>query len=172
MLTLESVTMIRRMGAPMRLLALLLCAPGLCACTAPPPPATDEDEGEEVRVLGEGDCTGTGAVTIRVANQDRVFSFDELKEIRREVVRYLAEEKPEMDPAVIPPGEAFIDCWGTARMGAWILESAYTAAPELRLTFRVHTGESLLVRQNIRLELVDGQWKATGAGLETAHRLR
>ncbi len=160
----------------MRLLALLLCAAGPWACTASPPAATDEgedeSEGEEVRVLGQGDCTGTGAVTIRVANQDRVFSFDELREIRREVVRYLAEEKPEMDPSVILPGEVFIDCWGTARMGAWILESEYSSEPELQLAFRVHTGESLIVRQNIGLEEVGGRWQATGTGLEFAHRLR
>ena len=70
------------------------------------------------------------------------------------------------------PGEVFIDCQGTARMGAWILESAYAADPELRLTFRVHTGEGLIVRQIIRLQWVGGGWRATGTDIATAHRLR
>jgi hypothetical protein len=151
----------------MRLLALLLCAVGLCAC-ASGPPAPGEAQGEGI-LLGEGDCTGTGAVTIRVAGRDRVFPFDELRRIHRAVERYLAEEKPRMDPSVIPPGEMFIDCRGRAKMGAWILESVYSSEPELQLSFRVHTGEGLIVRQNIGLEEVDGRWRATGTGLEFAH---
>ncbi len=150
--------------------ALLLLAAALCACAPDPPAATDE--GEETVTLGEGDCTGIGAVTIRVANRDREFRFEELRQIRREVERYLAAEDPELEPSVIPPDELFIDCQGTARMGAWILESTYTEDPELRLTFRVHTGEGLIVRQIIHLELVDGRWRATDTGLEKAHRLR
>ena len=53
-----------------------------------------------------------------------------------------------------------------------ILEAEYSAEPELRLTFRIHTGEGLIVRQIIRLQWVGGGWRATGTDIETAHRLR
>jgi hypothetical protein len=127
---------------------------------------------EETVTFEEGDCTGTGAVTIRVAGRDRVFPFEELRGIRREAVRYLAEEDPALEPGVLDPGEVSIDCWGTARMGAWILESAHSAEPALHLTYRVHTGDAGIVRQVIRLEPAGDSWRATGTDVETAHALR
>jgi len=53
-----------------------------------------------------------------------------------------------------------------------ILEAEYSAGPELQLTFRIHTGEGLIVRQIIGLRLEDGRWRATSTDIETAHLLR
>ena len=54
-------------------------------------------------------------------------------------------------------------------MGAWILEPSFSA-PELRLTFRIHNGEYLIVRREIRLRQAEGQWKVVGEERVTYHR--
>jgi hypothetical protein len=98
----------------MRSPALLLCAAGVSACTPAQPSATTV--GEPV-LLEEGDCPGTGAATIRVADRDRLLPFDELRQIREEAERYLAEEEPELEPSGIGPGPVFIDCYGLSAWG-------------------------------------------------------
>lgn len=125
-----------------------------------------EDPGE--RQLGRGDCTGRGGATLRAGESDLFLPLDELERIRREVERYLAEEKPEMDASVFGPGEAFVDCQGVPRMGAWILEAG-TAEGELRLAFRIHTGDAVIVRQVIGLERRGEAWRATGTSRVIAH---
>lgn len=107
--------------------------------------------------------------TIQVARQDRVITLEEGERIRAVVVRYLDEEKPKLELNVFGPGEAFIDCHGTMRLGAWILESAFSDEPELNLSFRVLTNEHFLVRQVIGLKEEGGEWMVTGVGLVTAH---
>ncbi|MGH2689557.1 MAG: hypothetical protein ACRDKW_12215, partial [Actinomycetota bacterium] len=125
-----------------------------------------EDSGE--RPLGRGDCTGRGGATLRVAESDLFLPLDELELIRREVERYLAEEDPELDASVFGPGEAFVDCQGVPRMGAWILEAG-SARGELSLTFRIHTSNVAIVRQVVALERRGEAWRATGTSREISH---
>ncbi|HYN22452.1 MAG TPA: hypothetical protein VE078_15945 [Thermoanaerobaculia bacterium] len=61
---------------------------------------------------------------------------------------------------------------GTVRMGAWILETASSDEPELRLTFRILSNDLLIVRQIISLKQVNGRWKAMDVGTESFHRLQ
>jgi len=109
--------------------------------------------------------------TLRFAGRDQVITLQEAEEIKLVVEKYLAEEKPALEPSVIAPStEAFIDCQGTVRMGAWILEQAFSSEkPELRLSYRVLTSEHFVVRQMIFLALEDGQWKVTGEDRVTTH---
>jgi hypothetical protein len=86
------------------------------------------------------------------------------------VEKYLAKAQPKLKPSVPRPGEVIIDCLGTVRMGAWILESSFSAEAELRLTFRTHNGQYLIVRREIRLRQSEGQWKVIGNGSVTYHR--
>ncbi len=125
-------------------------------------------EDSDERPLGQGDCTGRGGASIRVAGEDLFLPLDELRLIQREVVRFLADEDPELEPSVFGPGEAFVDCRGVARMGAWILESGH-APNELRLAFRIHTSEIVIVRQIIALERRGEVWRATGVSRQIAH---
>jgi len=110
--------------------------------------------------------------TIRLASREQVIDLHEAEQIRLAVETYLEEEKPVLEPGVFGPSKAFIDCQGTVRLGAWILESgsAYAEKPELSLSFRVFTNEHFLVRQVVGLVLEEGQWKVTGVGRSTAHR--
>lgn len=105
--------------------------------------------------------------TIKVANRDRVFTLREAGQIKLTVERYLAEEKPDLEPNVSGPGEPFIDCQGTVRMGAWILESGYSDEPELRLTFRAASAAHFMVRQEIALKQGKGQWKVVDINVVT-----
>ena len=106
---------------------------------------------------------------LRIPGHDEAVTLEEAEEIRKVVEEYLEEEKPALEPSVIRPGKAFVDCWGTIRLGAWILESGSSEKPELDLTFRVETNERFVVRQVVGLELVEGRWKVTGVGVQTAH---
>ncbi|HSS19623.1 MAG TPA: hypothetical protein VLL54_06085 [Pyrinomonadaceae bacterium] len=106
--------------------------------------------------------------TIKVANHEVVITMHDAEQIKLTVAKYLA--KPKQKSSVPGPGEVFIDCEGTVRMGEWILESTVANAPELRLTFREHNGEYLIVRREIRLQQTDGGWKVVGDGHTTYHR--
>jgi hypothetical protein len=108
--------------------------------------------------------------SLRVANRDLVITLNDAEQIKLTVEKYLAKTKPKIKPTVLGPGEVFIDCQGTVRMGAWILESSFSAAPELRLTVRIHNSELVIVRREIRLQQAEGQWKVVGDGRTTYHR--
>lgn len=107
--------------------------------------------------------------TIKVANRDLTITLADAERIKLAVEKYLAKVRPKQKPSVPGPGEVFIDCQGTPRMGAWILEPSFSA-PELRLTFRTHNGEYLIVRREIRLRQAEGQWKVVGEERVTYHR--
>ena len=123
---------------------------------------------------GEGTTAGEYGclkeTTIKVANRDQTITLHDAERIRLAVVKYLAKAGPKLKPSVLGPGEVFIDCQGTVRMGAWLLESSFSAEPELRLTFRIHNGEYLIVRREIRVRQAAGQWKVVGDGRATYHR--
>lgn len=108
--------------------------------------------------------------TVKVANRDLLITLDDAEQIKLIVEKYLVKARPKQKPSVPGPGEVFIDCRGTVRMGAWILESSFSAEPELRLTFRIHNGEYLIVRREIRLQQAEGQWKVVGDRRVTYHR--
>jgi hypothetical protein len=156
----------RRRGlAPAAALAL-----AAAACGGPEErPATAAESDQAVPVTAE-ELNCRDRATLPVAGREEEFTRDDAEAIRREVARYLVEDKPPLEPGVFPPGEAFIDCRGTIRMGAWILESASSAEPELRLTLRVATTDYFIVRQIVALRRVEGRWRATGADRETWHR--
>lgn len=140
--------------------AALACAQPVAPDSATPSPQAAAGEYEH----------GRQETTIRIAGRDQVMTLEEAERIRLTVETYLAEEKPDLEPGVFGPGEAFVDGQGNIRLGAWILESAYgTEKPELNLTFRVLTNEHFIVRQIIYLALEDGQWKVTGEDRQTAH---
>jgi hypothetical protein len=102
--------------------------------------------------------------TLRMAGRDQVITLQDAREIGLVVEKYLAEEKPVMESSVIAPStEAIIDCQGTVRLGAWILQQTFSSdKPELHLSYRVLTSEYFIVRQVISLALKDGQWKVAG----------
>lgn len=108
--------------------------------------------------------------TIKVANLDLIITLHDAEQIKLTVEKYLVKTRPKLKPSVPGPGEVFIDCWGTVRMGEWILESSFSAEPELRLTFRIHNSEYLIVRREIRVQQAEGQWKVVGDGRVTYHR--
>jgi len=110
--------------------------------------------------------------TIQVANRDLVITRQDAERIRLTVEKYLAEKKPKLEPSVTGPGPAFIDCEGTVRMGAWILGSAFSDKPELKMSYRIRTNDLILVQQVIELAQVAGQWKVTGVDVETYHSFR
>ena len=123
---------------------------------------------DEKTSAGEYSCLKE--TTVKVANRDLIITLHDAEQIRLTVEKYLARARPKPKPSVPGPGEVFIDCLGTVRMGAWILESSFSAEPELRLTFRVHNGEYLIVRREIRMRQADGQWRVVGDGRVTYHR--
>jgi hypothetical protein len=137
---------------------VLFMAALACAQAAPvsarfsPPDSPDEHR----RCLEE--------TTIRMAGRDQVITLQDAREIGLVVEKYLAEEKPVMESSVIAPStEAIIDCQGTVRLGAWILQQAFSSdKPELHLSYRVLTSEYFIIRQVISLALKDGQWKVAG----------
>lgn len=118
----------------------------------------------------EPDCVKTAK--LKVGGHERVITLVEANKVKSAVDRYWPEAKPKMDPHVFAPGEPFIDCFGTIRMGLWILETARSDEPELRLTYRIVTNDLLMLRQVISLKQVNGRWKAMDVGTETFHRLQ
>lgn len=107
---------------------------------------------------------------LKVANRDLVITLADAERIKLTVEKYLAKTKSKTKPSVPGPGEVFIDCQGTVRMGGWILESSFSTAPELRLTVRIHNSELVIVRREIRLHQVEGEWSVVGDGRTTYHR--
>lgn len=111
--------------------------------------------------------------TLKVANRDLIITLHDAERIKLTVEKYLAKANLKLKPSIPGPDEVTIDCWGTVRMGAWILESStFFAEPELRLTVRVHNSEYLIVRREIRVQQTEGKWKVVGEGHVTYHRQR
>ena len=108
--------------------------------------------------------------TLKVANRDLIITLHDAERIKLAVENYLAKAKPKQKASVPGPGEVFIDCRGTVRMGVWILEaSLFSELPELRLTFRTHNRKHVIVRREIRVQQAEGQWKVVGDGHTTYH---
>ena len=141
-------------------LAVLLCMTPLSAMCI--------QKKVEETTAGEDSCLKE--TTIKVANRDLVITLQDAERIKLTVEKYLAKAKPKPEPPVPGPGEVFIDCRGTVRIGEWILESSFSAEPELRLTFRIHNGVHLIVRREIRVRQAEGEWKVVGDGRVTYHR--
>jgi hypothetical protein len=147
---------------------LLVCLAVLLSMT--PLSAICLQKKDEGTPAGELSCLKE--TTLKVANRDLVITLQEAERIKLAVQKYLAKAGAKLKPSVPRPGEVFIDCQGTVRMGAWILESSFSAEPELRLTYRIHNSEFLIVRREIRLQQAEGQWKVVGDGRATYHRGR
>ena len=107
---------------------------------------------------------------LKFAGRDLLITLNDAEQIKLIVAKYLAKETPKYKPTVPGPGEVFIDCQGTVRMGAWILEASLFSKSELRLTFRVVDNEYLIVRREIRLQQDEGGWRVVGEGRVTYHR--
>jgi len=108
--------------------------------------------------------------TLKVANRDLIITLQDAERIKLAVQDYLTKLRPKQKPSVPAPGEVSIDCWRTVRMGEWILESSvFSREPELRLTIRIHNGEYLIVRRELRLQQTDGRWRVVGDGRVTYH---
>jgi hypothetical protein len=110
--------------------------------------------------------------TLPLGGATRVITLDDARRIKTVLETYLATAKPKLDPPVTPPGDAFIDCEGTVRLGAWILERSYSAPRELRLTYRAVTNDLFIVRQEARLVPVKNGWKIAGIHRVTYHRAK
>lgn len=133
-----------------------------------PPSAMCRQEKEEETTADEFSCLKE--TTLKVANRDLIITLHDADRLKLTVENYLAKTKPKLSRSVPGPGEVFIDCRGTVRMGAWILESSlFSARPELRLTFRIHNGKYLIVRREIRVQQAQGQWKVVGDEHATYH---
>ena len=141
-------------------LAVLLCMTPLSAMC--------QQKKDEETTAGEKSCLKE--TPIKVANRVLIITLHDAERIKLTVEKYLAKARPKLKPSAPGPGEVFIDCRGTVRMGAWILESSFSAEPELRLTFRIHDSEFLIVRREICLQQAEGQWKVVGEGRVTYHR--
>ena len=100
-------------------LAVLLCMTPLSAMCA--------EKKDEETTAGEDSCLKE--TTIKVANRDLIITVHDAERIKLTVENYLAKARPKLKPSVPGPGEVFIDCLGTVRMGAWILESSFSAEP-------------------------------------------
>ena len=145
---------------------LLVCLAALSCLT--PPSAVCLQKKDQETTAGGASCLEE--TTVKVANRDLTITLRDAERIRLAVEKYLAKAGPKPKPSVIGPGEVFIDCQGTVRMGAWILEPSFSAEPELRLTFRLHNSEHLIVRREIRIRQAGGQWRVVGDGRATYHR--
>jgi hypothetical protein len=137
------------------------------ACAQPAAPGSEKSSFQDLPDDYELGCMEE--TTIQIAGRDEVITVHEAEKIRLIVVEYLEREKPAMEPSVFWPTEAFIDCWGTVRFGAWILGSGSSHKPELDLTFYIFSNEHFRVWQGIGLIREEGQWRVTGAGRSTAH---
>ncbi|HEX8844813.1 MAG TPA: hypothetical protein VF791_09235 [Pyrinomonadaceae bacterium] len=145
---------------------LLVCLAVLSCMT--PLSAMSQQKKDVETSAGEDSCLKQ--TTVKVANRDLIITLHDAEQIKLTVEKYLVKARPKLKPSVPGPGEVFIDCWGTVRMGAWILESSFSDEPELRLTFRLHNSEYLIVRREIRVRQAEGQWKVVGDGRVTYHR--
>ena len=110
--------------------------------------------------------------TLSLAGATRVITLNDAQRIKTVLETYLDKVKPKLDPPVTPPGDPFIDCEGTVRLGAWILEQSYSDPRELRLTYRAVTNDFFIVRQEARLLPVKNSWKIAGISRVTYHRAK
>ena len=118
---------------------------------------------------GEPSCLKQ--TTLKVANRDLIITLQDAERIKLVVQGYLTKLRPKQKPSVPAPDGVFIDCWGTVRMGEWLLESsAFSREPQLRLTIRLHNSEILIVRREIRVQQTAGEWKVVGDARVTYHR--
>ena len=104
------------------------------------------------------ETTTVGEVTITV---------DDARAIRTSVEELLRTSG--IPDPVPPPGEPFIDCEGTVRMSAWILEDG---TPDLRLAYVIADTELVRVRQHVRIAPVEGKWKAVSTARVIYHKRR
>jgi len=107
--------------------------------------------------------------TLKLGDGDLVVTLPEAQRIRAAVQQFLIAEKPRMEESILWPGEPFIDCEGTVRMGAWILEPSGDSG--LRLTYRVATTHSNIVREEIQINHVGERWEAVSRG-QVIHHLK
>ncbi len=143
--------------------SFLVCL-AACCCTA-----TGSAKCQQETTAGKDSCLRQ--TTLKVAQRDFVVTLQDAERIKLTVKDYLTHLKPQQKPSVPEPGDVSIDCWGTVRMGEWILESsAFAREPELRLTIRIHNSEILIVRKELRLQHAEGQWKVVGEARVTYHR--
>ena len=149
--------------------SLLVCL-AVFLCMTPLSAMCLQNKDEETTAGGKSCLKET---TFKVASRDLIITLHDAERIKLTVEKYLAKTKSKLKPAVPGPDEVFIDCSGTVRMGAWILESSFfSAEPELRLTVRIHNSEYVIVRREIRVQQTEGQWKVVGDGRVTYHRER
>ena len=107
--------------------------------------------------------------TITLPDGDVTITLEDAQRIKAAVEEYLAAERPPLDKSVTAPENASIDCEGTVRMGAWILQSSLSPS-ELDLTFPIMITESVRVYAAIRIKHVGTNWKALRTERITAHK--
>ena len=142
------------------LAVLILGAAGACSSSRP-----TQAMNQDLRVET---CMQT--TTLVYSDGVMHLSLDDARSIKTAVDEYLAAEKPQMDERILRPGEPFIDCHGTIRLGAWILNRS-TSGPDLSLAYLIEMNEIVRVQQEIRVERVAGRWKAVSNG-QVIHHLR
>jgi hypothetical protein len=118
------------------------------ACAARPPHAQPEEPPD----YNCAETTTVGKVTV---------TLEDGRAIRDSVIRLLQTTKL-ADPVPLP-ADPFIDCWGTMRMGPWVLEE--DDEPDLRLSYTIARSDYARNRQEIRITRVDGRWKAVNRGI-------
>lgn len=99
-----------------------------------------------------------------------VITMEDARKIRAALDRYLPTVKKELQKEVVGPGDPFIDCWGTVRMGIWLLERP-SEGSELHAIFPVLHNDNLRIDQTVVLRRAGEGWEASGVGLRTAHAL-
>jgi hypothetical protein len=104
------------------------------------------------------ESTTLNGMTIALADAERIGVVAE---------RYLAEESS--STASLPPlTYVVIDCHGTVRLGAWILEATSTQS-EVRLSYRVETTAVSILREEMTIQRVGNDWKVLRMGRAIHH---
>ena len=110
---------------------------------------------------------------IRFGDKDIVLTLEDGKQIRAAALKFLETEDPPLEKEVLRPGEPFIDCEGTMRLMAWILEGDDdNDPPALRLTHRVVDNEHMIVREEIEIQRDGSEWKAVNRSEVLYHAAR
>ena len=107
--------------------------------------------------------------TIDLGKEVVTITLQDAQQIRAAANKYLVKNKSKFDKQVTPPGDPFIDCEGTVRMGVWMLEQSFSD-PELQLTYLIAWNQWARFGEYIRIKRVAGRWKAVGKGDFSAHR--
>lgn len=98
---------------------------------------------------------------IQFGDRDIVLTLEDGKQILAATLKFLEEEDPPLDKEVLRPGEPFIDCEGTMRFMAWVLEGTDdNDPPALRLAYRTVDSEHMIVREEIEIQRDGNEWKA------------